>query len=341
VRTREQRALVQRIARATREALGPSRGRLLVGVSGGADSATALVALSERADAGGWSVVGAHVDHGLADASTRAAFRAAAASVTDAAGVELVVETADVTAGVRSGHSVETAAREGRYRCLARMAAEVGAVAVVTGHTADDQAESVLLHLIRGSGLDGLAGMAPSGVTPVALDHPPPLVRPLLGVRRAETHAFCVARGLAVVDDPANMDPAFTRNRVRRSVVPALTAINPQVVEALCALAAAVRPDRDWLEAQARDALTGVRRDAETAMGVTLSRRAVRALPESLRRRVVRLAVLEAGGAEVSAERTQAIVRLVERGGHRVECGGGVLAEARADTLRVWRPASD
>ena len=345
MKPRDARALVHRIERAMSDALSklepaPSRPtKLLVAVSGGADSSATLFALAERAERHGWQIHAAHVDHGIADSETRASFRAAVRDLTGRLKIpftECAVDVPSVAATQRL--SVETAARQERYAALTKVAAQLEVAAIVTGHTADDQAESVLLHLLRGSGLDGLAGMSSLGAVPIGAPREdtvrPSLIRPLLAVRRAQTRALCAHHSLAFADDPANQDSAFTRNRIRAQVLPALETLNPNAVGALVQLAANVRPDRKLLEELTLQAFAKVSLPSHQRE-VLLSRAALAALPEALRIRVLRMAVLQFADSP-SHDRSQALLRLARSGGHTIECGGGVQAEARGDRLRIW-----
>lgn len=187
-------------------------------VSGGADSLALLV----LAVAAGCEVTAVHVDHGLRPGSA-----AEAGVVGDAAarlGAGFRAETVDVA----PGPNLEARARAARYAVLP--------AGVLTGHTADDQAETVLLNLLRGAGLDGLAGMRPEG-------------HPILALRRHETEAVCAAEGLAPVTDPTNTDPVHRRNRVRAELIPLLTAIAERdPVPVLARQAAILRDEADVLD---------------------------------------------------------------------------------------------
>lgn len=164
-------------------------------VSGGPDSLALLV----LARAAGRAVHAVHVDHGLRPAS------AADAEVVRAAAERFGATWETIAVDVEAGPNLEARARAARYRALPPE--------VATGHTADDQAETILLALLRGSAWEGLGGMAPSPR------------RPLLGLRRRETHDLCRRLGLAAVDDPTNLDPAHRRNRVRHELLPLLADI--------------------------------------------------------------------------------------------------------------------
>ncbi|MGH2450290.1 MAG: tRNA lysidine(34) synthetase TilS, partial [Candidatus Limnocylindria bacterium] len=151
----------------------------------------------------------------------------------------------------------EDEARRLRYDFLRRAAAEVGATAIATGHTRDDQAETVLLHLARGSGIAGLAAMRPEREG---------IVRPLLRVGRADTEAACRAIGVVPRDDPSNRSLRFARNRIRRRILPELEAVNPQIREALARLADAAAEAADSLRARAAETLDRAERDGWIAL---------------------------------------------------------------------------
>jgi len=222
----------------------------------------------------------------------------------------------------------EAAARDSRYAALEQAAARTGAVAVLVGHTADDQAETVLLGLVRGSGTRSLAGMAPvRGL----------VRRPLLGLRRTDTRACCTALGLVPAEDPANADPRFTRSRVRHRVLPVLEAeLGPGVAAALARTARAARDDADALDALAGDlgaALTG----ADGSLGCA----ELAAAPAALRRRLLRAAAVAAGSpaADTGAGHVDALDRLVLdwHGQDGVDLPGGVRAIRAAGRLVIGR----
>jgi len=208
-------------------------GPLIVAVSGGADSTALLLVLAELADELGIVPHVAHFDHRTQPAR----------SAEDA---DFVAKLANrIGAPVRIGRAEratksEDDARRARYAFLRRVAAEIGATAIATGHTCDDQAETVLLHLARGSGIAGLAGIRPIRDG---------LARPLLCIGRAETIAVCRAARIRPRADPTNRSLVFARNRVRHRVIPELAKINPRVAEAVARLADAAAaiadaPDR-------------------------------------------------------------------------------------------------
>ena len=218
-------------------------GPLLVAVSGGTDSTALLLILRDLVDEHGLVLHVAHFDH-------RARPRASAADAQYVADL-----AARCGAPVRIGRAdakpaSEDAARTARYEFLRRAAAEVGATAIATGHTLHDQAETVLLHAARGSGLAGIAAMRPSRDG---------IIRPLLGIGRAETVAICAAAGIAPREDPTNRSLRFARNRVRHKVLPELAKLNPRAVEALARLASAAAEATDALRAAAEIAMAAAR----------------------------------------------------------------------------------
>jgi tRNA(Ile)-lysidine synthase len=239
-------------------------------VSGGADSLTLLV----LAVAAGCRVTAWHVDHRLREGS------AEEAGVVAAVAHRLGAAMRSVQVDVAAGPNLEERARAARYGALPP--------GVLTGHTADDQAETVLLALLRGSGLDGLAGIRPDGR------------RPLLGLRRAETLAVCEAERIDPVVDPSNRDPAFRRNRVRAELLPLASVIAERDVTALLARTASVlRQDADLL-----DELAGALDPTDVAQ--------MRAAPPALARRALRRWLAGAGDGRppdaATIERAMAVV---------------------------------
>jgi tRNA(Ile)-lysidine synthase len=226
----------------------------------------------------------------------------------------------------------EAAARRARYRALSEAAGRLGAAAVLLGHTRDDQAETVLLGLARGSGARSLAGMAPvNGL----------YRRPLLGVDRATTCAACAAAGLAPWEDPHNADPSFTRVRVRHEGLPALErALGPGVRQALARTAAALRDDADALDQWAAGEEDRCRHPDG---GLDVS--GLVALPPAVRRRVLhRRAVAEGSprGA-LAAVHVRAVDALLTdwHGQGPVQLPGGVSVRRRCGRLLFGRDSPD
>ncbi len=215
---------------------------IVVAVSGGPDSLCLLHVLRVLQRDHGGHLHLAHLDHGFRGPAA-AAEAARVAALAEEWGLPATVEAEDVPTLMEREHlSAEEAARRARYRFLARVALQAGAVAVALGHTADDQAETVLMHLLRGAGLAGLRGMrvlarpAPWMVEGLVLAQPLRLVRPLLHITRQETVAYCAACGLTPAEDAWNQDPRFLRVRLRQEVFPLLETINPRFREALLRL---------------------------------------------------------------------------------------------------------
>lgn len=271
-----------RIRTALREALARAGDpeRIVLGVSGGADS-MALAAAAAFLVHGRHPVLReAHavfVDHGL-QAEARAAAETAAAVLADR-GLSCEIVTVAVDRAAPEG--LEAAARRVRLAALDAVRAERGAALVLLAHTLDDQAETVLLGLARGSGGRALAGMR---------EHSGALLRPLLAVRRSETVASCAAQHITVWDDPMNRDPAHTRVRVRHRVLPVLAEqLDPGVVPALARTAEQLAEDADELDRQADV-------HAERLLvGGGIDAAATAQLPPAIRRRVLRRWLLAAG----------------------------------------------
>lgn len=269
---------------------------VLVATSGGADSLALLAATvfetrPERRTPlpGTWRVVGVTVDHGLQDGSAAQAQRVVAQMAE--LGADETYSVAVTVTG--EGQGPEAAARQARYAVLEQVADHVGASVVLLGHTLDDQAETVLLGLTRGSGGRSVAGMRRS------YDR---YARPLLDVRRAQTEAACHAEGIDFWVDPHNSDPRFLRSRVRRDVLPVLEReLGPGVTETLARTAESLRADMEALDDLTDDVLARPGALAVTTLG---------GLPAALRRRVLRASAVRAGA--IDAELTHGHVLALE-----------------------------
>lgn len=334
---RATRRLLRRVGDALLDALGHGGGReLIVALSGGPDSSALLLALSESRPRTGWSPRAVHVDHMISGEAQRAAFRETAAQAAQLAGAAIEVRRADAPRRERErGIGIEAAAREVRYEALAAAAREIGVDTIAAAHTRDDQAETVLLRILRGAQLDGLAAIRPLAPLPYPDGLAPPLrlARPLLGLTRADTEALCAAWGFAPAQDPANRDLSRLRNRIRLQLLPQLRELNPQIDAALARLADGAALDRDFLDAAAAAALDAAPPDGEG----TRSRRDLAALHPALRRRALRLLAARAG-LELSAERTAAAERLLERDSGEVDLGGGLRLRLRRGRVDFHRP---
>ena len=277
------------------------RTHVLVAVSGGGDSVALLHLLHRFAARRRIGLTVAHLDHALrrgSGADSRFVVRLAASL-----GLPSIVLRRDVAASRRKDESLEEAARRVRRAFLLEAAVKAGADAIATGHTLDDQAETVLMRLARGAGPSALAAMAPAG--------PGPFVKPLLGIERAAVRAWLGKKRLAFRDDPSNASLAFDRNRVRRLVVPALAkALNPAAARHLVEAAARLREDAAYLDALAQDRFEAIATRRANVLAVQAP--ALAALPHPLAARVARIALVSAGcdPRRVSARHVDAIVAL-------------------------------
>ena len=263
--------------------------RLIVAVSGGPDSLALLHALWRIGKERDLRLYGAHLDHGLRGRSSDAD-AAFVAQTFKGLGIPYTVERADVSATRRRERlSLEDAARRLRYRLFARVAEQQGTDAVALGHTLDDQAETVLLHLVRGAGLTGLRGMAHASEMDVS-GRKLRLLRPLLRVTRRETAEYC--RGIEVEPrlDESNLSPELTRNRIRLELLPLMEKINPAVKESLVRLSRSVALDLAFIEAEVDSVL-----ESTISVGdgiVSINRKQLRGLHPSVQSHVIRRAVL-------------------------------------------------
>lgn len=248
-------ALLPERLRAALDALSPKPQRALVAVSGGADSVALLSAWAQAREARGDELFAATFDHGLRSAS--AADAAFAARLAESLGAPCSVGRAGRDLAAVAGRSVEEAARQARYEFLAQVARERNCRWVATAHTADDQVETVLLAILRGTGLAGLAGMPPRRRLAPGIQ----LVRPMLGVRRSEVVAHLDAIGQVYSSDETNEDLRYTRNRLRRELLPALRAhYNPRVDAAFLRLSEQAREAARRERRAARALLAAARR---------------------------------------------------------------------------------
>jgi tRNA(Ile)-lysidine synthase len=291
---------VAEVRRDVRAALGAlaEGSTVVVALSGGADSLALAAATAFEAPKLGLRAVSVTVDHGLQEGSADAA--AAAAAQAQCLGLEARV----VRAVVGSEGGPEGAARLARYVALREAASAVGAVAVLTGHTLDDQAETVLLGLARGAGATSLQGMAMSS----ELDgiH---LLRPLLGVRRTTTRMACAADGLDPWDDPHNSDPRFARVRVRERVLPVLEAeLGPGIAEALARTAAQLREDAEAFDEMIDETIEDIVEHVEA--GISVSVGVLAANPAALRHRIIRHVVASEFHESLSRAQTLEVARL-------------------------------
>lgn len=292
---------VAEVRRAVRSALATLAhgSTVIVALSGGADSLALAAATAFEAPKLRLRVVAVIVDHRLQDGSADAA--AAAARHAESLGLEAHVVRVDVG----SGGGPEAAAREARYGALRAHARTSDAAAILTGHTLDDQAETVLLGLARGAGATSLQGMAEAAdLDGIAL------LRPLLGVRRATTRAACAAEALTPWQDPHNADPRYARVRVRETVLPVLEAeLGPGIAEALARTAAQLREDAEAFDEMIDETIEDIVEHAEA--GISVSAAALAANPAALRHRIIRHIVASEFHESLTRAQTLEVARLV------------------------------
>jgi tRNA(Ile)-lysidine synthase len=309
---------------AVRPGLHASPQPVLVACSGGADSVALAAALAFEARAARVRVGGVIVDHGLQPGSADRA-RQTAVLLGDL-GLDSVRV---VTVSVGTDGGPEGAARAARYEALSRAAADQRA-RIALGHTLDDQAETVLLGLGRGSGPRSVAGM---------VEDRPPYWRPLLGIRRATTRQACADEGLPVWDDPWNVDPAYTRVRLRTEVLPLLEEVlGGGVAAALARTASLLREDLDALDDLAAGRLARLASGAGADGG--LPARELAELPAALRRRVLRGWLRGCGVPDLQAVHLGAVDALLTawRGQGRVDLPGGVGVVRASGRLALLPP---
>jgi tRNA(Ile)-lysidine synthase len=326
--------------------------RVAVAVSGGADSVALLRAMLQAAPEIGLVVSVAHVHHGIrgADADEDEEFvRALAARL----GCTFHLHRVDTPAVARTQKkTLEEAARELRYVWFRELLAEGRAEAVATGHTLDDQAETVLIRLLRGAWTEGLGGIHPIIECPGGL-----VLRPFLSVRREEIEAWLRALGQAWREDATNAETAFTRNRIRHDLLPRLREFNPRVADQLAHMAELARDEEAWWDAELRRLLPQLllpgkpvrgggravsTHPEERSVGMELER--LRVLPVALRRRVLRGAAEQLGCA-LNFDQTERLMAMVDAeagaaGARKQDTAADLRAERTARELRLTRVAA-
>lgn len=303
---------------------------VLVAFSGGADSTALLHLFSRLRENWSLEIAAAHLNHALrgeqSDADESHCRQVCASWHVPFFSRKVEVEQE----AKRRRLSVEVAAREVRYAFLQEVADAIEADVIALGHTRDDQVETVLLNLTRGAGTAGLAGM------PVRRDR---FIRPLLPVSRQQVRAYCVLHGLSFVEDASNLDPRYSRNRIRHHVLPELRLINPRADEAIERLARVMRDEENWW----RDYLQMLEPQFtlhRTQSEWRLSLEWLAQQPEAVQRRVIRYAVqkLSPEGREIEfdqVERLREAIRTRTRAGVTLH-GGRLNVSVGLRALRVW-----
>ncbi|MBO9542428.1 tRNA lysidine(34) synthetase TilS [bacterium] len=314
------------LSMSARHGFFPPAARILVGCSGGADSLALTHALWSLAPERGWHIEAAYIHHGL-----RAAADAEAEQLTHLmARWGLQFRIARVEARPSPGQSPEEAARDARYAALNALAETSNATHLALGHHADDQLETVLMRLTKGSALPGLLGIPATRPQ----HEGPRIVRPLLGVARATIEAYLESHGLAWFEDESNRDAAIPRNRLRHEVTPALRTLNPSIHRTLGANLAVLADEDDYLRHQAREAIRPLLRHQAPGL-IGLEEAGLTALHPALQRRILAQAYAHVQGTHrgLSALRLERI----REAGEGVDVGDGLRAEARHGLLLLYR----
>jgi tRNA(Ile)-lysidine synthase len=303
--------------------------KVLVAVSGGQDSVALLGLLGELPPGSCGGLVVAHYNHGLrAEADAEEEFVAQLAA---GMGYEAITDRGDVGRYAdEEGLNLEAAARELRYDFLQEAAKQTGCNSIAVGHTASDVAETLLMNLLRGAGLDGLASISPVHGE---------IIRPLVYLSRRQTAEYCRARGLDFCTDASNADTEnYQRNHIRHHLLPALERdYGPGVEQALLRMALAARSELEWTESHVRSALGNSRSDEDAPVALRVS--AAAELPVGLLNRVLRMAMSDAG-LDVRAlrwEHQEGMAKLIygEAGRAQIDLPGGLIARRQYDTFVV------
>lgn len=313
-----------------------ARDQLVVGVSGGPDSLALLHVLRRHIPAD--RLVIAHLDHGLRPSSA-----VEARLVADmAAGLRFHTERADVAALSRkNGQNLEEAGRNARYDFMARIAQKEGAAHIVVGHNREDQVETVLLHVLRGSGLAGLRGMQPASPLPGHAGLW--LLRPLLSVARKDIEEYCAENHLTPLMDESNASHSFLRNRIRGELFPLLETYNPQIRQRLIEMSEILTAEEEYLSFQS--SMEWNRLVVEQGKErVTLRRTGWLALPLALRRRLLRLALVavQPDVRDIGLHAIEMARAVAERSetGSRANMPGGLTVEVSYDRLIIRNKAA-
>ncbi len=326
VKVKKQGLPEQRVLRFIREnSLVSANQTWVVAVSGGPDSVCLLHMLMKLKPELGIELHVAHLDHQLRGADSEADARYVG-NLAQELGFAVTIGRRDVKAYEVGHHtSLEEAAREVRYDFLAEVVAQVGAVGVVLGHTLDDHVETILLHLIRGSGTRGLRGLQPDSPWP-SPNNKLKLIRPLLWLTRDETAEYCRVHGIEPRIDATNQSLLPLRNRIRHELIPLLRSYNPGVTEALRRMACTAADDLAFLDNEARRVWAKVVRSQGDV--VILDRAGFLILPPALQRHLLRMAIEELLGnlQDIETRHIEEIILALEKpAGKRLILPGGLV----------------
>ena len=296
--------------------------RILVSVSGGPDSIALLSLLDWLRKKWNLSLHVVHFDHGLrgaeSDADTLFVMNFCQEFSLPCVVKRLQMNVGD---GHFQGSSLQEYARNIRYQELVRLSVETGAHKIAVGHTADDQVETMIMWMVRGTGTKGLCG-----IPPVRNPH---IIRPLLATSRSELLAYLKGRGLSYRMDSSNDKPIYLRNRIRQEVMPILKQYNPNVIRAIVRQADIVREEDTYLTQLAREALASVQQ-SKVENNLTLHRRRLMNLPLAMQRRVLRMVIQEVSG-KVTMPRFDVVERALKhivtaQSGSQVDVNGVTIA---------------
>jgi tRNA(Ile)-lysidine synthase len=308
---------------------------VLVAVSGGADSVALLRALMRLSHEYKLKLTTAHLNHGLrgieADEDERFV-----STLCAGIGMECLCKTIDVGAlKIGKGQSTEEVGREERYRFLDEAAKHCGATKIATGHHREDQAETLLMNLLRGSGLEGL-----KGILPVRGGR---IIRPLLHVAKADILTFLKREGLSYREDSSNLSPLFLRNRIRHDLIPVLTAYNPGIVEGLSRTADIIRREDDCLQSAVCDLLHRegiIPGEAQNIIPLPL----FMGLHEALKGRLIKslLEAASSSGRGIACRHIEAVLNLARatvRNRASLDLPGLIRVEKKEGSLRISKVA--
>ena len=303
----------------------PNQQKILIAVSGGADSVCLLHILADLKDELGIKLHIAHLNHQLRASESEAD----AAYVTDLAhqlNIPITVENRDVKAHQAQKHiSLEEAAREVRYTFLAQVGQSIGAERVAVGHTTDDHIETILMHLIRGTGTKGLRGLQPGAVWHSA-ETVITVIRPLLEISRAETEDYCYHHQIKPRIDTSNLSLSPLRNRIRHQLLPLLRSYNPKITTALLRTARIAADELAILDNEVSRIWNKIAKEQENA--IIIDKEQIMELPPALKRHLFRISIEKLLGnlMDIETRHIEAIMNfLTKPAGKKINLPGGLI----------------
>ena len=340
-----------------RYSLTPRKGLILVAVSGGADSVCLLHVLAEWRRRLGIRLHVAHLDHEIRGVESQADAEYVS-NLAGSLGIPITIDRQDVAAyKTERKCSLEEAARELRYAFFASLARKVGAHRIAIGHTRDDQVETILMHILRGTGITGLCGLAPC--SPLAYDSQGMslpaqapgvtkrqrsnllVIRPLLDITREETASYCQKHQLDPRIDSSNLSPSFFRNRLRLHLLPLLRQYNPSIDQALLRLADIAKEDNAFIEQQVSELWDTVATHESNT--IYLNKKQIDSLPIALQRHLLRVAVTKLAGdvRDIEATHIEAARSLLNKQpSKRVSLPHGLTCQGGYAELAITRHRS-